>query len=112
MIKMIKNLNELESEITQSLGVLVYFSNDVCNVGKALMPKIELLVNEKFPRLNMVQVNTKETPDISAQHMIFTVPCIVVYMGGKEFLRESRNISVEALSSKLEEVYKQLIGLL
>jgi thioredoxin-like negative regulator of GroEL len=105
MIKSIKSLNEFSHKISELPGVLFYFSHEKCNVCKVLKPKIHDLLKARFPKIEMIYCDTVLYPEIAGQNSIFTVPTILVFFDGKEFLRKSRNISIDELGNELNRPY-------
>ena len=101
----IKDQQECSNYIKNNEAVLLYFSTPQCNVCKVLKPKIIDFINSKYPNIKMGYVNMESLPEISAQNSIFTVPTILVYLDGKEFLRKSRNINLEDFGKELERPY-------
>ena len=99
---------EVENLIKQELGVLLYFSTPTCNVCHALKPKIIEAFNENFPEIKQHFIDASLSPEIPASMGIFSVPTIVVYLDGKEFTRESRNISVGELIQKITRPYEMM----
>ncbi len=91
-------------------AVLLYLSTPQCNVCKVLKPKIEDFINKKFEKIKMGYINMELLPSISAQNQIFTVPTILVFLDGKEFLRKSRNINLEEFQKELERPYSLYFG--
>lgn len=102
----IDSIKALEDLIRQKTGVLVYFSTPTCNVCHALKPKISEAFSSHFPQIEQVFVDAAEHPDIPASLQIFSVPTILVYLDGKEFARESRNVSVPLLIEKIRRPYE------
>lgn len=94
--------------IEEKTAVIAYFSHDTCNVCKVLKPKVKELVTEEFPKIQFAYVNVKETPEIAAQLSIFTVPTIVIYFEGKEFVRKSRSIGIDELREAIDRPYNLL----
>lgn len=86
-------------------AILVYFSHEECTVCKVLKPKIEALLEIEFPEIRMSYADTVKYPDIAGQQSIFTVPTILVYFGGREYIRVSRNIGVQALAEQIRRPY-------
>ncbi len=101
----IATLEEFNDLISREEGVLVYFSHKDCNVCKVLKPKVTKLVNEKFANLKMIYADTLKSPEISGQNRVFTVPSILVFLGGKEYIRASRNISIDELEKQISRPY-------
>ncbi len=101
-------IEEIEDIIKSELGVLLYFSTPTCNVCHALKPKIIDAFNENFPEIKQYFIDASISPEIPASLQIFSVPTIVVYLDGKEFARESRNVSVGELVSKISRPYEMM----
>ncbi len=110
MITTVNNQTEFLEVLDNNKAVLVYFSNDSCNVCKVLKPKVEEMLTDSFPEIPMFYVDTVLTPDISAQHSVFTIPTIVVFFEGKEIIRKSRHIGVDQLQSEIERPYNIFFG--
>jgi len=105
MITNITSLADFNTCISEDNALLIYFSHTNCNVCKVLKPKIYDLLNAEFPLIKMYYCDTIEFPEISAQNSIFTVPTILVYFNGKEFIRKSRNIGIMELQKEIERPY-------
>ncbi len=96
---------DLSALIASEDAVLAYFSTPQCNVCKALRPKVEALLAQRFPRVRFVYVDTTAQPAEAAQRMIFAVPTLVVFFGGRETGRLSRSVGLEQLSGLIERPY-------
>ncbi len=99
------SLPETNTEINSNLAVLLYFSTPHCNVCKVLKPKILLMLGEKYPEFKAYYINIEKSPAIAGQMSIFTIPTLLIFFGGKEFYRISRNISLEELMKTIERPY-------
>ena len=100
------SLEKIEDLLKNEIGVVLYFSTETCNVCKALKPKIKISFKNNFPDIKMEYIDCEKTPEISAHFGVFSVPTILVFLQGKEFARESRNVSVELLTEKIQRPYK------
>ena len=110
MFHSIENIEQFERSVEAENAILAYFSTNECNVCKILKPKIEELIQNKFPEIKLLYINISETPDISAQHRIFSVPTICLYFEGKEFVRKSRNIGLSELENEISRPYSILFS--
>ena len=108
MYKTIISVEEFENSKKENLASLYYFSHNECNVCKVLKPKIEELFTEKFPKTELFYVNTKETPELSAQNSVFAVPTLLIFIDGKEFIRKSRNIGLGELDELMDRPYNMM----
>lgn len=103
-------LEELQEFIKEEIGVLLYFSTPTCNVCHALKPKISKEFDENFPKIKQIFIDSTQAPEIPAHFNIFSVPTILIFLDGREFARESRNVSVPVLVGNIERVYKILMS--
>jgi thioredoxin-like negative regulator of GroEL len=106
MYKTIKNLDEFNKIIKENLGVLVYYSNETCNVSKVLKPQIIEMLKDKYPEIPFYYVDISETPEISAQSQVFTIPTIIVFFDGRETIRKSRHIGLGELAEAIRRPYE------
>ncbi|MGQ1890261.1 thioredoxin family protein [Thermophagus sp. OGC60D27] len=98
-------------QVTSSeAAALVYFSHEQCGVCKVLKPKIETMLKEKYPAMNMYYCNTVEQPEVAAQNRIFAVPTVLVFFEGKETFRFSRNLGVDELAGAIDRPYSLMFG--
>ena len=98
-------LEELENTIREEIGVLLYFSGEKCNVCHALRPKFKELFNTEFSKIKQIYLDAHENPEISAHFQVFSVPTMIVFMDGREFIREGRSVSLHQLTQKLARPY-------
>jgi thioredoxin-like negative regulator of GroEL len=103
------NLEELNSTIKSEVGVLLYFLGENCNVCHALRPKFKELFDSKFPKIKQIYIDAHQNPEISAHFRVFSVPTMLVFLDGREFLREGRSVSLHQLEDKLSRVYNILV---
>lgn len=61
-----------------------------------------------YPDIAKVYVDADQYPDIAASYNIFTVPGILLYVQGKEFIREARHISMIGLEESISRYYNLL----
>jgi len=91
-------------------AVLVYFSHQHCNVCKVLKPKIAEMVSNHFPRIKLTFLDTVKFPEVAGQQSIFTVPTLLIFFGGREYIRVSRNISVSQLQGQIRRPYELMFN--
>ncbi|WP_243103933.1 thioredoxin family protein [Clostridium sp. JN-1] len=87
--------------------VLVYFGSNNCNVCAAMKPKIEELLKD-YPKIKSTQVDIEKSLEVSAAYNIFTIPAILLFIEGKETIREAKYISLEDVDSKIGRYYNML----
>lgn len=103
-MNIISSNEAIEELINNNKMALVYFGGNNCGVCTALKPKVQELL-KKYPRIESAQVDVEHSIKISAYYNIFTIPAVLVFIEGKEIIREARHISIQELNSKLERYY-------
>lgn len=103
------SIEEFQSFIGQEEIVVIYYSNDACNVCKTLKPKITELVESKFPACKLVYIDTEKSPVIAGQYRVFAIPTIDIYVLGKEHARFSRNVVMHEFEDALRKPYDIII---
>jgi thioredoxin-like negative regulator of GroEL len=91
-------------------ALLAYFSTETCNVCKVLKPKVAELIQTAFPEIKMVYIQTDKLPEVAAQNQVFIVPTLLVYFGGREYIRKSRNIGIGELEREIARPYSMIFG--
>lgn len=86
-------------------NTILYFWNSSCGVCEPLYDKLELLVTEYFPNLALEKINIVDKPEYRAKYQVFSSPLIILMLDGKEYFRNSGNVSVHRLKQKIERLY-------
>ncbi len=101
-----QTIESIEQTIHENIAVMVYFSAPTCNVCHALKPKLVDAINTNFPSFEIVSVDISQTPEISSHFSVFTIPTLLVFLDGKEFLRKSRHMSVQEVVDEIRRPYE------
>ena len=99
---------EIQNLIKAQTFVLLYFYNDNCAPCKVLRPKVQKMVMKDFPNMEFCLINAEQYPATSAEYGVFASPTLLLYIQGKEYIRESKNISVSELQNKIERYYNMV----
>lgn len=106
----IKDLSHFDDLKSNEDALLIYFSHESCNVCQVLKPKIIDMITEHFPQIKVCYSDTEKLPEIAGQNSVFTVPTILVFLDGKEYIRSSRNISVSVLADQIRRPYEMMFN--
>ena len=98
-------LEQLQQTIREEVGVLLYFSGENCNVCHALRPKFKEVFDKEFPQLKQIYLDAQEYADIAAHYQVLSLPTILVFLDGREFVREGRSVSLHQLTEQLKRPY-------
>ena len=83
--------------------VLMDFYADWCGPCKTMKPAVRELANELQGRLQVLEVNVDQNPDLARQYNVRSIPCFVLLRDGKEVARRTGSMPKESL--------RQLTGL-
>ncbi len=87
-------------------AVMVFFYNDHCPPCISLRPKVQTLLENAFPEMQLVLVDGLQHPALSAKLNVFGFPTLIGFFEGKEFFRKSKYVSVSELSQAIERPYR------
>jgi len=102
------NVEVLNTMIKEEIGVLLYFSGEHCNVCHALRPKFRELFDTEFPQLKQIYLDAEEHRDIATQYNVLSLPTMIVYLDGREFVREGRSVSLHKMTEQLKRPYRMM----
>ncbi len=89
---------------------LLYFINNTCSVCQALRPKLEGLLKVRFPEIEFIGVDAAESREFAGQLQMMTVPGILLFLEGREYLRSSGMTSITELEEKIGRFYGLMFG--
>ena len=96
-------VEEINLIIKDKPAVLLYFSGVGCGVCQALQPKIKKAFTDNYPLIEQYYLDIQEYKDIAISFEVFTMPTILVFLDGKEFVRKSRNMSVDGPNKRFRK---------
>lgn len=91
-------------------ALLVYFTSPQCVACKSLRPKVEQMAKLHFPEMKYLLVDASQSPSMTSEASVYSAPTLIVYFEGKEYIRESKYISVEQLKEKIGRYYNMMFG--
>lgn len=104
-----KTIEEVNEMINKNEMLLMYFGSSSCGVCVSVLPKIETML-KGYPKIKAVKVETNNSIELSAKYNVFTIPVVMLYIQGKETVREARIFSMENLQQKISRYYKLFYG--
>ncbi|MGD9327767.1 MAG: thioredoxin family protein [Cyclobacteriaceae bacterium] len=97
-----------KGQLISNQSVAIYFTSPECNVCKVLKPKVRELIDQKFPKMDLHFIDISENPMTAAEFQVFTVPVILIYFEGQEYIRKVRNIGLFELEKEISRPYELL----
>ena len=103
-MKILDSLESIDEFIKENKVAMLYFSSQNCSVCVGLLPKIKELL-KKYSNIAYAKAEINEVQLAVGKYLIFTVPTIIIFIEGKEIIRESRFISIIELQEKIRRFY-------
>jgi len=101
----LETMEQMEAAVNNEAVLILYFYNDHCAPCISLRPKVIQMVEEGFPKMKLVFVNSEKFPALPAKYNVFANPTIILFFDGREFRRESKYISIPQLAEEIERPY-------
>ena len=103
----INKIEELQEKISKQDFVMIYFYTDLCGPCKSLRPKVIEMKENNFPKMELYFVNSINI-ELRSYYNVFDSPTILLFIEGKEYLRESKYVSISQLGSSIERYYNMI----
>lgn len=105
----IHTMEEIDSFITENELAFIYITMPNCSVCHGLLPQIEVIFKQ-FPNIATRQINAAEVQEIAGRFEIFTAPVLLLFVDGKEYLREARIVQTAKLEAQVKRLYENFYG--
>lgn len=102
--------NSLAQRIESTQALIIYFYSPGCVACNGLRPKVEEISLAKFPEMQLLSIDASASPALSAEAGVYSAPTILVFFEGKEYIRESKYISVGQLEDKISRHYNMVFS--
>ena len=99
-------IENIEKTIKENIAVMVYFSAPTCNVCHALKPKLLEELEKNFPAFKVESVDISMEEDIAPHFGVYSIPTVLIFLDGKEFVRKSRHMSVVEVLDEIRRPYE------
>lgn len=99
------DLTYVNKIIKESQALLIYFYSDHCAPCISLRPKVEQVLREDYPEMNLQLINSELFPEITAAFSVFAFPTLILFFEGKEHQRFSKYVSVQQLHESIGRPY-------
>lgn len=104
-----KTLESLTQALNSNDALMLYFSAPTCNVCHALKPKLTEAILKEFPTFVIESIDISENPEIASHFTVFTIPTVLIFFQGREFLRKSRHMSVAEVIEDIRRPYNLMV---
>lgn len=103
----ISSINIAEHFISEHQLAFVYISRPNCSVCHGLLPQVQELMG-KYPRIQLGHIDAEKVEEVAGRFSVFTVPALLLFVDGKEYLREARMVHMQLLEDKIDKIYENV----
>lgn len=86
----------------------LYISSPNCSVCHALKPQVQELMT-KYPEIHLGYINSEQVQEVAGAFSIFTVPVLLFFVEGKEYVREARIVHMDIFDEKIKKIYENVV---
>lgn len=102
------SMKTIECFINENRLAFLYVSRPSCSVCHGLLPQVQDVLSN-YPNIKMGHVNADEIKEVAGRFSIFTVPVLLFFVDGKEYIREARIVHMDRLAEKIGHIYKHVV---
>ncbi|MCF6137260.1 thioredoxin family protein [Pseudalkalibacillus berkeleyi] len=101
----LQSITAVDQFIATNQMSFIYVTRTNCSVCHALLPRVREMLNQ-YENIHLGQVNADDVTEIAGHFSIFTVPVLLLFVEGKEMIREARFVQIEALDTQIGRIYE------
>lgn len=99
-------LQQFQTYLATNPAFMLYFYNNTCGVCHTLWPRVEALMNEKFPQIDLIRVQAGESRELAGQLRMLSVPGMLLFLEGREYFRANGMIAMHELEARISRPYE------
>ncbi|MDH5424143.1 MAG: thioredoxin family protein [Gammaproteobacteria bacterium] len=103
-MQLITDINLL-NDIKSNSAVFILFGGSHCSICQSIRPLLVSMLEQQFPDMTAVYVDCEKSPDICAQHSVFSLPVVQAYIEGMKIAEEVRAFGIKQLAQTIERPY-------
>lgn len=104
----LQSIEAMDQFISENQLAFLYVTMPNCSVCHGLLPQIETMF-EQYPEIATRTIDASEVQEIAGRLQIFTAPVLILFVEGKEYLREARIIQTAKLNEQIAKVYENMV---
>lgn len=99
---------ETEQFIAQHKLAFLYITMPNCSVCLSLQPQIERILTA-YPLIQARTIDASKVTEIAGKLNVFTAPVLLLFVEGKEYIRQARIVHTDAFEQKVARIYENMV---
>jgi|SRR5690625_230240 len=87
----------------------IYISRSNCSVCHGLLPQVQQVM-KKYPEIKLGHIDADEVMEVAGYFSVFAVPVLLLFVDGKEYVREARIVHMDLFDQKISKIYENVIS--
>jgi thioredoxin-like negative regulator of GroEL len=100
----------MDMALQENRALVFFFSSPDCTICKELKPRIQRLLADEFPKIQMYTIEAEQSPEITGQLRVFSFPAVLLFLEGKEYLRVGRYFGMSDFRNDLNRLYSLIFS--
>lgn len=101
--KELYSIEEIDTFISTNSLSFLYISSPGCSVCKGLWPQIQDLLGS-YPKIKLAHIDTSNVEEVAGRFSVFTVPVLLLFIEGKEYIRKARIVHLDLLNKEINRI--------
>ena len=101
----ITDINQL-TQLQSSGALFILFGSEQCAVCHSLRPQLDATLQQAFTDMRIIYIDCQTSPEICAQHSVFSLPVVRAYIDGMKIAEETGAFSIKQLIQTIERPYR------
>lgn len=102
------SIKATEDFIKSNTLAFLYITMPNCSVCYGLQPQIEAIISA-YPHIHTRTIDASKVTEVAGKFNIFTAPVLLLFVQGKEYIREARIVHTEAFEAIISRIYKNMV---
>ncbi|WP_217587279.1 thioredoxin family protein [Lentibacillus saliphilus] len=103
------SIDMIDAFIEEHPLAFLYISREGCSVCHGLLPQVEDMMQD-YPDIKLGHIDADEVEAVAGHFSIFTVPVLLLFVEGKEYIREARIVHMDLFEEKIKKIYAHMAG--
>lgn len=108
----VNQISTAQEIITKEPLTFVYIGQKNCSVCHGLKPQIGKIM-AAYPQVKLIELDALEVPEVAEAFQVLTVPVLLLFVEGKEYLRKARIVNTMTFKQDIHKIitgYQQMVG--
>lgn len=106
--KELRTLIEIDTFLEEQQLAFLFISRPNCGICQALLPQVKEVMQD-YPEIKLGYINADNVEEVAGRFSIFTIPVLLLFLEGKEYVREARIVHMDLFKEKIDKIYKNVV---